>query len=357
MTSSFNHHTSFKYIHIACWICTAAIGYNGFFANHHLLTIPLVNALSNGHLVFIGASVTFISVCLGLLSKPTTGKFLYALSLVAYMLLCLGDIHRLAPYMIVFYGLFACFIFLQYDRHIFYAAIIFLISGLYIFSGFHKINSHFIADIAPKFYFHALPIPYNASIGYSMAITEVLLGILLLFKATRRVAASILICMHLIIMWKLSPWKYGFNYIILPWNIAMISCLGYVIKQSQVVRFKIGSGRRVFTMLALFFWAIPLTSQFLAIPENISMKLYSGKTITGYLTFTEKIPEFTAIDITPDSKHMLISLQRLSMEERGVAFNPEAVYYERVFSRFRESYPSTHKLYLNPSPDIIKTIP
>lgn len=340
-----------------CWICTAAIGYHGFFTNHNLLTIPLVSAISNELIIFISASVMFIAVCVALFSKPAVSKPLYMLSLIAYVLICLGDVHRIAPYMIVFYGLFACFIFLQYDRHIFYGAILFVISGLYIFSGFHKINSHFVTDVAPKFYFHALPIPFNASIGYGMAITEVLLGALLLLRATRRTAATLLICMHLIIIWKLSPWKYGFNYIILPWNIVMISCLGYVIKQSQVVRFKIGSGRRVFTMLALFFWAIPLTSQFLAIPENISLKLYSGKTITGYLTFTEKIPEFTTIDITPDSKHMLISLQQLSMEERGIAFNPEVVCYKRVFSRFRESYPSTNKLYLNPSPDIIKTIP
>lgn len=357
MSSFKSHNAVFKYALIACWITTAIIGYSGFFKNHDLLTVPLLNIPIAVQAVFLSALLMFTAVIVAVFTKPVTGKYLFFISLICYLIICISDVSRITPYMLVYFGLFGCFTFLKNDRHIFFTAIIFLISGIYIFSGLHKFNSGFIDHIAPRFYFHSLPISYNSSIGYSIIITEVALGILLLFKSTRKLAATLLILMHSIIIWKVSPWKFGWNYIIIPWNIVMIFAHIYIIRQCATARFKIGSGRSVFIGLSIWFWIIPCCSQFMKIPENISQQLYSGKSITGYISFSKKETSFSSIDLTPDKEYMLIYIHELSMEERGIAFNPEIQYYESVYSRLRKNYSSTNKLHLGKLSEIKKNLP
>jgi len=357
MSSSINHNAVFKYILIVCWILTGIIGYYGFFKNHELLTVPLLDFVLPSSIVFLSALVMFSSVIIAVFTKPVTGKYLYILSILTYFIICIGDIHRITPYMIVFFGFFGCFTFLKNDRHIFFTAIIFMISGIYIFSGLHKFNTGFITTIAPRFYFNSLPIPYNNNIGYTMLFSEIALGVLLLFKSTRKIASILLILMHSIIIWKFSPWKLGWNYIVIPWNVIMIFTHIYIIKQANTTRFKIGSGRNFFISLAVFFWIIPCSSQFIYVPENISQKLYSGKSIAGYISFTKKEIDFQSIDVIPEKEYMLIYLQKLSMEQRGIAFNPEISFYEAVYSRFRERYSSTNELHLEELKEIKKNLP
>ncbi len=346
MISPINHNVFLKYALITCWLLTATIGYHGFFKNHELLTVPLFNIAIPESIIYLSAITMFLSAILGVITKPVTGTYLYLLSLACYIIICIADVHRITPYMMVFFALFACFTFLKHDRHIFYTALIFTLSGIYIFSGLHKFNTGFVTDIAPRFYFHSLPLSYDIKIGYTMAATEVLLGMLLLFKSTRRIATVILIFMHAIILWKLSPWKYVWNYIVIPWNSIMIFSLVYLFKQSVVSRFKIGSGRSVLIALAVVIWVIPCVSQFLPLSENISLKLYSGQSIPGYISFTSKEAYFESMNRSKDDQFMIISLQQFSMEERGIAFNPEVTYYNEVFSRFREKYASTNQLHL-----------
>ncbi|MGJ8683492.1 MAG: hypothetical protein ACSHWW_02640 [Nonlabens sp.] len=346
MTASINHNNFLKYALIICWLITAVVGYHGFFEDHELLTVSLFNIKIPESFIFLSAIVMFLSPIIAVLTKPVTGKYLFALGVITYGIICIGDVHRITPYMIAYFSLFACFTFLKQDRHIFYTALLFTISGIYIFSGLHKFNTTFITDVAPRFYFHSLPISYDIRMGFFMAAIEVLLGILLFFKKTRKPITVILIVMHLVIMWKLSPWKHGWNYIVIPWNLIMMSSLFYIFQQSNKLRFKIGSGRSVFIGLAMVIWIIPGYSQFFYVPENISMKLYSGKTIPGYISFTEKVPQFESMDAQPKKTYMVIFLMQLSLEERGIGFNPEVVYYEKVFSRFREKYSSTNQLHL-----------
>ncbi|WP_438962480.1 MauE/DoxX family redox-associated membrane protein [Nonlabens sp.] len=357
MTASLIHNAILKYTLICCWILTAIIGYHGFFKNHELLTIPLLNLELPWLLTLVTAVIMFTTAILAVFSPPATGTYLYVISLLSYLIICIGDIHRVTPYMIVFYGIFTCFTFLKNDRHIFYTALIFILSGVYLFSGLHKFNTGFIEDIAPLFYFNSLPVSYNPTIGYAMAACETLLGLLLLFKSTRKIAATLLITMHLIIIWKLSPLKYGWNYIVIPWNLIMMVSHLYILKQSSTSRFKIGSRSAVFIGLAICFWAVPAMSQFLPIPENVSQKLYSGKSIAGYISFFKKEEHFKDMDLNKDPETTLISLQQLSMEQRGIGFNPELKYYEAVYIRFCENYSSTNQLHFEMPHEIIKNLP
>lgn len=357
MIFSLKHNTLLRYILIICWLLTAVIGYDAFFKNHELLTVPIFNLAMPASIVFLSAIGMFTTAVFALILKPVAGKYLFALSVILYVIICIADAHRITPYMIMFLSLFSFFTFFREDNRLLYTALIFLCSGIYIFSGLHKFNINFATNIGPIFYFHSLPFPYNLQIGYAMAGTEVLLGILLLFRPTRKVASRLLIVMHLLIIWKLSPWKYGWNYIVMPWNMIMIFINVYVLRQFSLLRFKISSGRLVFIGLALFFWIIPGLSFLIYIPENISQKLYSGTTTSGYISFTKKEKNFKSLDLIKDKEEMLISLKRLSMKERGIAFNTETYIYEAVYAQFCQNYQSADQLHLGSFKEIKKNLP
>ncbi len=350
-----SRHNVLKVTLSICWVLTAVIGFNGFFKNHDLLTIGVAGFKLTASVVVLSAFIMFAAAIAAVFVQRGYNKLLFFLSVAAYLLLCLGDVHRLAPYILVFYTLFALFIFLKTNESLFYQCLLFILSGLYIFSGLHKYNLNFVKTVAPLFYIHALPINYSVTIGYGMATVEVVLGILLFFKPTRTISSCLLIFMHMLILWKLSPWQYGYNYIIVPWNILMILSNLFLMTHVHKARTVVNVGHPCMIAVLLLFWLLPGLSQFNKIPENLSFKLYSGNTQNGYVSFREKISAFKSIDLQPNERTMLISLQQLSMQKRGIAFNPEKKYFKIVFERFRESYPSTNKLHFEKLDAILKT--
>lgn len=357
MSSAMNHVTLLKYALCACWVATGIIGYHGFFKNHDLLTVPLTAMQLPSGFVFTGAMLMFCTAVIAPFVRSNSSALLFTLAVCSYVLLCVGDMHRLTPYMIVFFNLFALFIFFKNDQALFYGGLVFALSGLYIFSGIHKMNTGFVTQVAPLFYMHSSPLPYNPIIGYTMAGLEMLLGFLLIVKPSRKAAGSALIIMHLIIMFKLSPWRYGFNYIVLPWNVLMICSLLYLLIKSPVSPGHFKIKHACFASIFLFFWALPAASLFTHIPENLSFKLYSGKSLPGYLSFSNKIDDYKSLDLHPDGDFMLLSLQQVSMQERGIAFNAALSNYKKVVARFRKRYPSTHKLHIEKLETILKGLP
>ncbi len=103
-----------------------------------------------------------------------------------------------------------------------------LLVGVYLWSGLHKFTPSFVELIYPmllKGLFRVTDgswwLEYN-ELGYAVAIIEVLNGIGLIFPKTRKVAALSAILSHLLIMAWISPLGGNTNYVVLPWNMAMI---------------------------------------------------------------------------------------------------------------------------------------
>ncbi|AGC77169.1 putative membrane protein YphA (DoxX/SURF4 family) [Nonlabens dokdonensis] len=345
MKSYFTNRYILNAVLIICWLATAILGFNGFFKSHDLLTVSSINyQIGNGLTAILGA-VAFTFPVIGLFVNVRIAKWLLITAVFVYTLLILFDLHRLTPYMIVYLGIFTSLILLKYDSSVLFTALLIIASGIYIFSGLHKLNAGFVTDIAPRLWFHSLPFSYNNSIGYSFAILETVAGLFLLIPLARKFASILLIVMHLIIIWKLGPWKLDWNYIVIPWNVMMIAVLIFLFRKSSFCKFKIGAARGLIITLGFFFWLLPAISQVTWIPENLSMMLYSGKSKSGYLIIEEKVDRFKSYDRTPENDKMLISLQQYSMEERGIAIHPEIEIYDEILENIKSKIPTADSIY------------
>jgi uncharacterized membrane protein YphA (DoxX/SURF4 family) len=326
-------------------MATAFIGFNGFFKSHDLLTVSVIEFQIPNVLTSFLAGLTFLLPVIALFINVRSAKWLLFISVFLYLLLILFDLHRLTPYMIVYLGIFSVLILLKYDSSILYTALLIIASGIYIFSGLHKLNTGFVTDIAPRLWFHSLPFNYNNTLGYGFAFLEIIAGLFLLIPLTRKIACLLLLAMHLIITWKLGPWKMDWNLIIVPWNLMMVVTLIYLFRKSTLSTFRIGSAQTIMAVLGVFFWLLPGFSQVIWIPENLSMMLYSGKSKSGYIVINKPVDRLKSYDRIPDEEKMIISLQLLSMKERGIAVNPEVKIYDQILENIKSQIPETDRIY------------
>jgi uncharacterized membrane protein YphA (DoxX/SURF4 family) len=344
-----NLHFSNRYVLnatlIICWLATAFIGFNGFFKSHDLLTVSLFDYHIPDALTFLLAVMMFSLPVTGLFINVRIAKWLLLISVFLYLALIVFDLHRLTPYMIVYLGVFAVLILLKYDSSILYTALLIIASGIYIFSGLHKLNIGFVKDIEPHFWWYSLPFNYTNVIEYGFAIIEIVAGLLLLVPLTRKLACIPLLLVQTLIIFKLVPWKLDWNSIVLPWNFLMIVILIYLFRKSALSTFRIGSAQPIMVVLGVFFWLLPALSQIIWIPENLSMMLYSGKSKSGYLVLNDHMDRLSSYDRIPEKEKMLISLQRLSMEERGIAIHPELKIYDKILENFKSKIPQTDGIY------------
>lgn len=344
-----NFHFSNRYVLnaslIICWLATAFIGFNGFFKSHDLLTVSIFEFQIPNVLTSLMAGFAFLLPVIALFINVRIAKWLLFISVFLYVLLILFDLHRLTPYMIIYLGIFSVLILLKYDSSILYTALVIVSSGIYIFSGLHKLHPGFVNDIAPRLWFHSLPFQYTNTLGYSFAILEVIAGLFLLIPLTRKLACIGLLAIHIIIIWKLGPWNMDGYVIVIPWNFMMIVTLIYLFRKSALSTFRIGSAQTVMIVLGVFFWLLPGLSQVIWIPENLSMMLYSRKSKSGYLIINEKMDLLRSYDRIPEKEKMMVSLQHYSMEERGIAINPELKIYDQILENIKSQIPETNLIY------------
>lgn len=330
MNSSLLYKYILQYGLTATWIATAIIGFSGFFLSHDLLTVSLFEVAVPDSIHIAVASIAFGLPVIAVFTSIRKASWLFTIALLAYVVLIVLDLNRLAPYMIMYYALFSTIIFLRYDTSILFTSVLFICAGIYVCSGLHKINPAFVASIAPKLWIHLLPIKYNVSIGYGMAIGEFLLGLGLLFKRTRKWSIVLLIASHLLILWKLGPFNYNWNAIIWPWNIFMIVCLISIWKLSGFCKIKVGSARVFIGTSVLFFWVLPLLSIVTVIPENVSFKLYSGVNKNAWITLPDDASTYNL-----DNYKKPLSLTTYAIKERQLAPNPELLVFKRILDNFK----------------------
>jgi hypothetical protein len=157
--------------------------------------------------------------------------------------------------------------------------------GVYLWSGLHKINPSFpqisfqlmvtklfnITD--PKLVEAILPF------GYAVAFIEIVMAVFLYFPKTRLVGLVLAVGSHILILFFISPLGIGYNYIVVPWNLAMIA---FVILGFYDTRDKIAfvAGRKFNWKLLpvlVFVWLMPVFNLFGYWDNNLSFQLYANK--------------------------------------------------------------------------------
>jgi hypothetical protein len=104
------------------------------------------------------------------------------------------------------------------------------LAAVYLWSGIQKCNARFFAEVPAWFVSPAAnwPLPSFAMDALrwsaaSAAFLEIAIALGLWFRATRRAALAVIILLHLFALLFLGPLGHNYNWVVWPWNLAMIS--------------------------------------------------------------------------------------------------------------------------------------
>ncbi|ARN78183.1 hypothetical protein BST97_09360 [Nonlabens spongiae] len=331
---TFARNTFFELAVLLCWLATFAIGYKAFLFQDDVLTVSLMGAFNSSVNLIIG--VITMLMPLGLFLTVKKGKLWFAGTLIIFTVFCLLDVSRLTPYFICYLSLFLIANVFRNDPGQLEKGLIVLLVTVYLFSGLNKFNDQFHERILPLVWFHSLPFQPSKGIGYLVAASEIMFGLLLLFKRTRKLACTLLIFMHVVLLWKLSPFKWNWNAIVYPWNFAMMAVLVFLFRSS--VSFYGESLTPKLKTLAILLFVVPALSYVDVLPDNLGYKLYSGNWYAPDFKINKKLPLFQDYDKSMRENESILNPMFYSIQERALAVSPEIWVFERIARNIEVKY-------------------
>lgn len=164
-------------------------------------------------------------------------RMLTALLLAAAALMVFLDQMRLQPWVLIYFLALIPFALADFQDEkmrqkygvLLLGYVQVLLIGVYFWSGLHKFTQSFIDIVYPlliKGLFRVEDgswLMENRQWGYVAAVVELSIGLGLIFTKTRNFAVIGAILTHLLIIAWVSPLGGNANYVILPWNAAMIA--------------------------------------------------------------------------------------------------------------------------------------
>ena len=307
-------------------MATFAIGYEAFFYQDDLLSVSLMGDLDPIANILLGLVVFLLP--LGFFLTVQKAQYWFVALVICYAFFCLLDVSRLTPYFVCYLSVFALFTHLKNNFWDLEKGLIALAVVVYFFSGLNKFNDHFADNILRLVWFYSLPLKPSQNIGYLVAASEMIFGLFLLFKKTRKIGCLALILMHAILLWKLSPFQQNWNPIVYPWNVAMVGILCFLFR-SEVSFIKEKLSRPI-KAIAIVLIALPTLSYFNMAPENLGYKLYTGNWYAPDFRIDDKIEVFNNYDKSLETDETLINPMFYSIQERALALSPEPWVYERI---------------------------
>ena len=238
-------------------------------------------------------------------------------------------------------------------------AVVIILAGTYFWSGLQKLNIAFLTEIAPWFLEGIgidglrpvqselqsiangeLPSRYYGLL--LMPIIEILIGLGLLMQRSRKLAAYMGIAMHVLIIAVIGPWSKEYNYIIIPWNIALAICLYIatprVERQGLLVSEALTT--RGVAFVTMMFFILPALNFFKIYDHSLSASLYSGSRSTGSYFFfknfeADKNDAYTHVMIDHfDEQHLYlgseVDFDKWMLRELNVPFYGEPRYIKRM---------------------------
>ncbi|AEE54082.1 MauE/DoxX family redox-associated membrane protein [Haliscomenobacter hydrossis] len=228
---------------------------------------------------------------------------------------------------------------------------------MYFWSGAHKINSSFLSIEFPQMIQDFLkgndPQTLSLVKRFSWLIPsfEILAAILLFFRKTRVVGFGIAVMTHLSIIVLFGPLGLKQNYIILPWNLALI-LLGYLVFFKNRSKITLPTWKTV----ALFWFVgiMPMFNLLNAWGDCLSWSLYSSKNKLFYVSIAKQHwPQFqphlesALINKEVQQERYIVDVNKWSYEELSVPVNPEYRVFKSI-SKFFCTYniPETDLMFM-----------
>ena len=340
----------------AFWLIAKLISYKVWLTSRLFPLVPVFNFLENIppiiHLLLYIVSIISL-VCIIVFPGK---RMIYIVLMAAEIAALLLDYTRWQPW--EYQYLFILFIFLfNKDKKNIIAALSFMMAALYFYSGIHKLNDGFLLQVWNNMILMSfLKIPHAIranellfNLGYCIGILELLTGIALMMRRTQKIAAILLISMHVFNLVWLGPVGMNYNIIVWPWNCLMIIILYKLFLKNRNANFSIKRFLKPANFVVLVFLGVlPFFNQFGFWDNYLSGSLYSGNLpLMAICTDAES----AKADFKDYIKHndlnnicdckSLIKLQSWAMNELNVPPYPEIRVYRKIEKQIIEKYPKT----------------
>lgn len=156
-----------------------------------------------------------------------------------------------------------------------------IIVGTYFWTGFHKINLHFVEEVFP-WLMSILPLTRGleewTSLGYVLAVFELLLGLGLCWRRSRLPTIYLISLFHIgvLVLLIVDAW----NYVVYTWNISMILLVWILFHPKKVKNqaFEFNSLKKyLLSYVIAFLFLIAPGLQIVGLwPYDLSMMMYTG---------------------------------------------------------------------------------
>ncbi|HYM11606.1 MAG TPA: hypothetical protein VEU62_12795 [Bryobacterales bacterium] len=329
---------------LAGMLCSARL----WVSSHRLFPLtPVFRWLPQPPFPFDYALFGAVLACLaGIALYPRPAPFLKAFLILAGVLALL-DQSRWQPWLIEYGVMFGALLLLPWGRRAEWtgrdtsAALhpcrLFLIC-MYFYSGLQKLGYGFVLVLGemlqPMFerlhWSTAWLAPQKLlPVAIVMALVECGSGLLLAFPRTRRIGVVCLVLMHVSLLAWLGPLALNWNYVIWPWNLAMIALLALLFWRPGRWGFRALAGSHAYAAgVAIVFGVLPVLTMLGLGDSYLGFSLYTGNVKGGAVYVGPKHIAELPPGVRPFAKaDGVVDIDRWSRAELGVPVYPET----RVF--------------------------
>lgn len=356
------------------WLIAKIISFKLWLSTRAFPTFPVLESLyavpSIIHLLLLATSLIALVM---LLVRPLSYNVIIIV-FASEIASCILDQNRWQPW--EYQYLFTFFILLLNRKTPAYIvpAFAFILCSTYFYSGLSKFNPNFIAKIWDRLIlksFFNLPKEFlrNPSLlrlGYALPFIEMICGVALLFKPARRIAAILLVSMHLFNLVLLGPLGLRHNIVVWPWNVGMILFLYILFIKQPLNSFNFSLLFRRQNILVLIFWGVlPLLTLIGKWDYYLSSNLYSANTPVLVMCVNSSAapyPKELEPYILKDSRKICSGFGRInftswSLKELKVPCYPEIRIYKKIKKEMMARYPGYELSFFISGPQQEKHVP
>ena len=294
------------------------------------------DALSTLLLILIGAGSIFT------LYKIDKRVVIGIAGLLAFAMLT--DWNKAQPYFVHYLLFVVLWLFSVKDK---IAPYVLAISGIYLWSGIHKINPFYFEDVIYNLSYAVddglykdLLIESSKAIPY----VEVILAILLLIPRLFKIASIISIALHAGIIVFLI--QIGYNYAVWPWNLVFILFHVITLLKKSKLTYEINISNAVATALFIVF---PIVNVYTHNFAYQSWNLYSGRIPYGVAYVLPEnapyLPDGIREELIDERPYMKLDLTPFSVNMTGVAINPDPWIYDQWYQHLCDQYGSSNFIF------------
>lgn len=219
-----------------------------------------------------------------------------------------------------------------------FASLRWVLAGIYFWSGFNKIGPYYAEDVHPWFcgaFAWARFLADQKWGAWLAAAAEMSLAFGLIWSRSRPVFRWLAVVFHAYIILSLSPVGLAWNYVVIPWNVAMGATAWFVFGRQGMSTndLKIAQSPSAARLIVALACAAPALNLAGLWPENMSWKMYSGDNPEATFFFANdlktNIPDVVRGKIFGETEKRLI-LDDWTLQEMSVGTVGSERYFRRI---------------------------